>query len=103
MSDDLESYETNTKVFIVKIWLEESSREGKAKWRGHITDITSGDRQYIEDLIDIVHFIIPYLEKLGVTTNWFWQFVIRLKQKRSKRDLGLAKQTLGEKEHWENP
>ena len=61
-SDELVSHS-----FIVKIWLEESFEEaGRAIWRGHITHVLNGNRQYLKDLPEISLFIIPYLEMMGV-------------------------------------
>lgn len=51
----------------MKVWLEETvEEEGRAKWRGHVTHVTSGERQYLESLSGIAAFIIPYLERWGV-------------------------------------
>jgi hypothetical protein len=53
--------------FIIRIWLEETAEEaGRATWRGHVTHVSSGKRQYIEDLHRIPAFIGPYLEAMGV-------------------------------------
>jgi hypothetical protein len=53
--------------FIVKVWLEESVEEsGRAKWRGHITHVSSGERRYLQRLSAIGDFIVPYLERFGV-------------------------------------
>jgi hypothetical protein len=53
--------------FIVKIWLEETAEEsGQAKWRGHITHVPSGTRRYLNSMDDIITFISPYLENMGV-------------------------------------
>jgi len=55
--------------FIVKIWLEEAQAEKcQAKWRGYITSVLNGEHEpyYFEDLHNIVEFIVPYLEKMGV-------------------------------------
>jgi hypothetical protein len=70
MSQNSELYEANTHVFMTKIWLEESADQGeKARWRGHITYISTGERRYIESLYDVIAFIRPYLEGMGVKTN----------------------------------
>jgi hypothetical protein len=53
--------------FIVKVWLEESIEEaGDATWRGHITHVPGEERRYLHTLDDIVEFIGPYLERMGV-------------------------------------
>lgn len=59
--------ERDVHSFIVKVWLEESIEEsGRAKWRGHITHVPSGERRYLQTLSAIGDFIVPYLERLGV-------------------------------------
>ena len=53
--------------FIVKVWLEESLEEaGEATWRGHITHVPGHERRYLHTLDDVVDFIGPYLERMGV-------------------------------------
>ena len=53
--------------FIVKVWLEETvEEEGRAKWRGHITHVASGERRYLQKLSEITDFIMPYLKSRGV-------------------------------------
>jgi hypothetical protein len=53
--------------FIVKVWLEETvEEEGRAKWRGHITHVASGERRYLQKLPEITDFIVPYLKSGGV-------------------------------------
>ncbi|HLF84169.1 MAG TPA: hypothetical protein VI837_08350 [Blastocatellia bacterium] len=56
----------NTHSFIVKIWIERAP-EGRrsADWRGHITHVPSGQRQYLKDLREIRQFMLPYLKVMG--------------------------------------
>ena len=62
--------ESEVHSFIVKIWLEETVEEaGRAKWRGHITHVLSGERRYLERLPEICDFIKPYLERMGVKSG----------------------------------
>lgn len=62
----MESTESRTHSFIIKIWLEETLEEdGQATWRGHITHVPGGERHYIQDLNAIPLFIEPYLERMG--------------------------------------
>ena len=64
-------FESNTHSFIIKIWLEESVEEaGRAKWRGHITHVPSGERSYLKDLDDIIAFMVPYLEGMGLKLGY---------------------------------
>jgi len=74
-----DSFESVTHSFIVRIWLEEDDR---TRWRGHITHVPSGDRQYVERLADIVDFIAPYVEgmKLGKVSRFKrWLLARKLK------------------------
>jgi hypothetical protein len=66
-------YEYNTHPFVVKIWLEESKGDRRPTWRGHITHVPSGDRRYFRRLDDIVVFIAPHLEEMGVPLGLWWQ------------------------------
>jgi hypothetical protein len=70
----MEQLETNTHRFIIRIWLEATAYEaGRAIWRGHITHVPGGERHYLKDLDDIIDFITPYLEGMGVKPGLFWQ------------------------------
>jgi hypothetical protein len=54
VSLDLEARETHS--FVVKVWCEEP-----ALWRGYVTHVPSGRRQYFQDLTVVLRFIGPYL------------------------------------------
>lgn len=74
---DMASLETTSHPFLVRIWLEEVASDAHpATWRGHITHVPSGERRYLEDLDEIVAFMKPYLEEMGV------QFRLPLRLKR---------------------
>jgi hypothetical protein len=78
---DMDLYEATSHPFIVRIWLEETADEaGRATWRGHITHVPSGKRQYLQDLDDIITFIAPYLAGMGVKLGLGWQITRRLKR-----------------------
>jgi hypothetical protein len=65
--------ERTTYSFVIRIWLEETIAEvGKAVWRGHITHVSTGERRYLKTLHDIVFFITPYLEAMGVKLGLWW-------------------------------
>jgi len=67
-------YESASLAFIVRIWLEETVQEtGTATWRGHITHVPSGERRYLKDLQEIVAFIAPYLQRMGVQIPRRWE------------------------------
>ena len=62
----MDPFEANNHSFIVRIWREDSGKHSKkAKWRGHITHVPSGERRYLNNLDDIAAFIVPYLEGTG--------------------------------------
>ena len=70
----MEQNESHSQSFIVKIWLEETLEEdGRATWRGHITHVPGGERRYLKQLSDIVAFILPYLNKMGVRGDRRWR------------------------------
>jgi hypothetical protein len=78
-----DSFESVTHSFVVRIWLEEDDR---ATWRGHITHVPSGDRQYVERLSDIIDFVSPYVDgmKLGRVSRFKrWWLARRLKRRKN--------------------
>jgi hypothetical protein len=67
-------FEDDTHVFIVRIWLECRDIEGtNVVWRGVIEHVTSGERRYVKDLDDLVSFIAPYFEKMGLRLKLVWR------------------------------
>ena len=61
------SAEYGSHSFIVRFWLEETAEEaGRASWRGYVTHALSGERYCLRELEDVIFFILPYLEGLGV-------------------------------------
>jgi hypothetical protein len=66
----MELYERNTCSFIVKVWVEDSDKETKQFfWRGHITHVITGRRQYFEDITTMGNFVTHYLKEMGATVN----------------------------------
>ncbi|MDX1416229.1 MAG: hypothetical protein R3293_18675 [Candidatus Promineifilaceae bacterium] len=64
------SSESMIQSFVIKIWLEETSDEtGQTLWRGHITHIPSMQRVYLKKLSEIIPFISPYMEQMGIDLN----------------------------------
>ena len=80
MTNDLEPYENITHVFWIKIELRENPRNGN-RIHGEIRDAISGEKNSIEDLIDIIGFIVPYLQKMNIHINWFWRIMNWYKSK----------------------
>ena len=67
----MDSFESKTHSFVVKVWLEEDEEDhSPPKWRGHITHVPSRQRRYINDLNGVTKFISGYLEKMGVGKRW---------------------------------
>lgn len=58
--------ESNTHSFVIRVWAEEQDEAGVVVWRGHVTHVQSSRRVYIQHLDEIVLFVAPYLEALGV-------------------------------------
>ena len=71
---DMDGLELISQSFIIKVWVEEQSDAGSpGKWRGHITDVFSGERRYLKDLDEILDFIAPRLEDMGVKLGIRWR------------------------------
>lgn len=79
----MDLFDSNTHSFIIKIWLEETASEaGQARWRGHITHVSGGERRYLKDLDDITAFIALYLAGMGVELGYWWRVKNRLRRLR---------------------
>jgi hypothetical protein len=84
--------ETDTESFVVKVWLEETVEEsGQAKWRGHVTHVSSGNRRYVESLSGIAAFIRPYLERWGVKFGIFQRLLLVLNKRLRKSNKSVKK------------
>ncbi len=67
MTIDSDVWELHTRSFVVRVWLEETATDTEpAVWRGHITDVTTGSRRYVQKLDEIADFIALYLSQMGV-------------------------------------
>lgn len=57
------SFEDNTHVFIVRVWLERREiQDAHAEWRWAIEHVPTGARRYFRDLEQACAFIAAYLE-----------------------------------------
>ena len=56
--------ETSTHVFVTRLWLEGVDTDEHAVWRGHITHVLTGERQYLDSMEGIRAFIEPYLQTM---------------------------------------
>jgi hypothetical protein len=65
--------EASPHSFIVKIRPEGIDEAGRAMWYGYITHVPSGERRYLRDPGEIIAFMRPYLEEIGVrfTVRWW--------------------------------
>src|ERR1051326_8271374 len=55
----MDELEPISQSFIIKVWVEEhSDAGGSGTWRGHITDVLSGERRYVKNLDEIGDFIL---------------------------------------------
>jgi hypothetical protein len=83
---DNEEVERTTHSFVMKIWREERGRTaGRTIWRGYITHVPDGERRYVKHLSEIVAFIVPYLEQLGVRIGVPWRVRRWMFQRRTRQ------------------
>lgn len=67
------STEKKREVFVIRIWRERRElQEIPPEWRGEIECIGSGERRYLKSLDEIIAFIAPYLEQMGVKIERQW-------------------------------
>ena len=60
--------------YVIKIWREKTENDiAAARWRGYITRVPSGERRYIQSLIDIPFFIGDCQEELNVNPGLRWK------------------------------
>ena len=70
----MDELEPTSQSFIIKVWVEEPASAGSPGiWRGHITYVPSGERRYLRNLDDILDFISPHLEDMGVKPGIRWR------------------------------
>ena len=68
----MESIESDSHSFVVKIWLVElSDADGRITWRGQVTHVPSGQRTYFTDLDELTTCLSSYLKQWGVKPPWF--------------------------------
>jgi len=71
----IEDLEFRLQSFVIKVWTEDPDSKGNQRtWRGRITHVPSGERQYVEELDAIALFIAPRLAALGVRLSPAWRF-----------------------------
>ena len=64
--------------FMIKLRFERDARTSEEpfpifRWHGYITHVYTGERRYVQNLDDIVIFIMSYLERNGVRLNTGWR------------------------------
>jgi hypothetical protein len=63
--------ESSRYSYVIRLWFEATAAEaGHAQWRGHITNVASGERRFFEDLDEIADFIAPTLEHFGARIRY---------------------------------
>ena len=56
--------------FVIKIWakrVEDASED--AAWRGSITHVESGERLYLDRLLEVLGVLAPYVREVGGTLD----------------------------------
>ncbi|MBV7335213.1 hypothetical protein KFU94_44635 [Chloroflexi bacterium TSY] len=63
-------FRDQTEAFVVRIWLERREIvDAPVELRGVVEHVSSGQRQYITELTDIIKFIDECLKQLGMSPN----------------------------------
>ena len=58
--------EPHVHSFVIRVWQEKVDEDDSIHWRGHITHVPGGERIYVQELVDILDFVVPYIESMGV-------------------------------------
>lgn len=66
----MEPNKETTFSFIVRIWIEHTDRKNVVPiWRGVIEYVNSGERVYFDRLEQIVMYVTPNIEAMGVKVD----------------------------------
>ena len=66
----MSSVESSIQSFVIRVWVEERAESSDSlPWRGHITHVPTGAKQYLKDLDDILAFMVPYMNEMGVNVK----------------------------------
>jgi hypothetical protein len=65
----MNSYESTTCSFIVKIWIETDDATPARPWRGRVISIPMGEEGHFVNLADLCEFIEKYLQLLQADTT----------------------------------
>lgn len=67
--------------FVVKVWAKEvEDPNADTTWRGQVTHVGSGERQYVESLMDISGVLAPHVHELGGTLDPFTRLFLLLSE-----------------------
>ncbi|MDT5267884.1 MAG: hypothetical protein QOH49_70 [Acidobacteriota bacterium] len=67
---DLDVHGSNIHSFIIKLWVEPAAEKSTSvSWRGNITHVPDGRRQYLRELEDITAFIEPYIKEMNIAVR----------------------------------
>jgi len=74
-------------AFVIRLWLEEAAGFGQSLWRGHITHVPSGERQYLLSLDDVRTFMAIHVPgvSLGTPRAFLYRLWLRLKKRLPQR------------------
>jgi hypothetical protein len=52
--------------FVVKIWARDvEAPSSERAWRGRVTHVGSGERRYVQHLLEIPAFLLKYVRRMG--------------------------------------
>lgn len=61
----------NKHVFIIRVWCEPREIKGAfPEFRGVIEHVPDGKRRYVKKVEELVEFISPYLDQMGLRPGW---------------------------------
>jgi hypothetical protein len=75
---------SNVHSFVVKVWpkkVEDSGRD--ASWRGSVTHVETGERVYLESLVEVPGAIAPHVVEAGGTLDFCTRLCLWMESLRS--------------------
>jgi hypothetical protein len=81
--------QVNPRSFVLKIWLDADAANAglqarRLSWHGYVTDVSTGEKQYVRSVGDLLTFFVARLNVMNAEVNPVWRVVCRMRRRASK-------------------